>query len=208
VCVGEFLDQWVSFFCSLMYNVGMQTRYVPKKLFKNVAEFLILTPPLSPSHHPLSLTHTQITAFSDRVSEFKAIGCEVVGASIDSAFSHLAWVNTPRKQGGLGKMNIPLLADVTKKVARSYGALVETPGDDLEGVTVRATYIIDPAGIVRHIGINDAPVGRSVDEVLRLVKAFQYVEKHGEVCPANWTEGKKTMIADPVKSQKYFNELK
>ena len=126
---------------------------------------------------------------------------------MDSNFVHLAWVNTDRKKGGLGKMNIPLVADVTKQVSKDYGCLVETPGDDLEGMTVRATYIIDPKGIVRHMGINDAPVGRSVEETLRLVQAFQYTDKHGEVCPAEWKPGAKTMIADPVKSQDYFKTV-
>jgi alkyl hydroperoxide reductase subunit AhpC len=156
-----------------------------------------------PSPHPL--LPSQITAFSDAAAEFKKLGCEVVGLSVDSNFSHLAWTQQGRKAGGLGKMAIPLIGDITKAVSKAYGALVETPGDDLEGVTVRATYIIDPKGILRHVSMNDAPVGRSVEEVLRLVQAIQYSDKHdGQVCPAGWKPGSKSMTADPVKSKEFF----
>merc|ERR1711988_1529910 len=120
---------------------------------------------------------TEIIAFSDRVEEFRAINCEVVAFSTDSHFSHLAWVNTPRKQGGLGEMKIPLLADKTGEIAKAYGVLKED-----EGIAYRGLFIIDPKGIVRQITINDLPVGRSVDEVKRLIQAFQFVDKYGEVC--------------------------
>lgn len=122
-----------------------------------------------------------------------------MACSTDSHFSHLAWVNTPRKEGGLGQMTIPLLADKNTKVSKSYGVY---RGDD--GVTFRGLFIIDEKGILRQMTVNDLPVGRSVDETLRLVKAFQYTDLHGEVCPANWEPGKATIIPDPTGSKEYF----
>lgn len=152
--------------------------------------------------YPLDFTFvcpTEIISFSDRVEEFRTIGCEVVAASTDSEFSHLVWINTPRKQGGLGKMNIPILADKTKDISKRYGVLKED-----EGIAFRGLFIIDGKGILRQITINDLPVGRSVDETLRLVQAFQFTDQHGEVCPANWKPGKKTMKAEPTGSKEYF----
>ncbi|GLI62618.1 hypothetical protein VaNZ11_005281 [Volvox africanus] len=158
--------------------------------------------------YPLDFTFvcpTEIVAFSDRLDEFKAINCEVIGASIDSQFTHLAFSNTPRTKGGLGGCKYPLVADLTKKIAQDYGVLIEDGPD--AGVTLRGLFIISPSGILRQITINDLPVGRSVDETLRLVKAFQFVDEHGEVCPANWNPGAKTMKADPTKSLEYFSTL-
>jgi len=152
--------------------------------------------------YPLDFTFvcpTEIIAFSDRVEEFKNIGCEVIAASCDSHFSHLAWVNTPRKEGGLGSMSIPLLADKSGKIAKSYGVYNEETG-----IPFRGLFIIDTKGNLRQITVNDLPVGRSVDETLRLVQAFQYTDKHGEVCPAGWKPGQKTMKPDPVGSKDYF----
>jgi alkyl hydroperoxide reductase subunit AhpC len=154
--------------------------------------------------YPLDFTFvcpTEITAFSDRAQEFRDIGCEVVAASVDSHFSHLAWTQMPRNQGGLGEMKIPILSDLDKSISRDYGVLL--PG----GMSLRGLFIIDPQGTVRQSTINDLPVGRNVDETLRLVKAFQFVEKHGEVCPIGWEEGSETMKPDPVGSQEYFNKL-
>ncbi|XP_055683832.1 peroxiredoxin [Lutzomyia longipalpis] len=134
--------------------------------------------------YPLDFTFvcpTEIIAFSDRMSEFQKLNTEVVGVSVDSHFSHLAWTNLDRKAGGLGKLHYPLLADLTKDISRDYGVLLEQAG-----ISLRGLFIIDPNGILRQITVNDLPVGRSVDETLRLIKAFQFVEKHGEVCPANW----------------------
>ncbi|EIE87578.1 peroxiredoxin-1 [Rhizopus delemar RA 99-880] len=145
---------------------------------------------------------TEILAFSDRIEEFKALNTAVIGASTDSEFSHLAWINTPRKQGGLGEMKIPLLADKTKSIAKDYGVLIEEAG-----IALRGLFIIDPQGVVRQITINDLPVGRSVDEVLRLVEAFQFTDKHGEVCPANWKAGEKTIKPSVKDSQEYFNAV-
>ncbi|XP_010183669.1 PREDICTED: thioredoxin-dependent peroxide reductase, mitochondrial, partial [Mesitornis unicolor] len=135
--------------------------------------------------YPLDFTFvcpTEIVAFSNKANEFRDVNCDVVAVSVDSHFCHLAWINTPRKSGGLGKMNIPVLSDLTKQISRDYGVLLEGPG-----IALRGLFIIDPNGIIKHLSINDLPVGRSVEETLRLVKAFQYVETHGEVCPANWT---------------------
>ncbi|XP_006621026.1 peroxiredoxin 1 [Apis dorsata] len=154
--------------------------------------------------YPLDFTFvcpTEIIAFSDRADEFEQIGCKVIAASTDSHFSHLAWVNTPRKQGGLGEMNIPLLADKSSKIARDYGVL-----DEESGIPFRGLFIIDDKQNLRQVTINDLPVGRSVDETLRLVQAFQYTDKHGEVCPAGWKPGKKTMKPDVVGSKEYFKD--
>ncbi|MFN8545704.1 MAG: peroxiredoxin [Candidatus Binatia bacterium] len=153
--------------------------------------------------YPLDFTFvcpTEILAFSDRADEFRKIGAEVVGASVDSKYSHLAWLNTPRKDGGIAGVKILLLADLDKKIASDYGVLL--PG----GVALRGLFVVDPKGIVRHITINDLPIGRSVDEVLRVVQAVQFTDKHGEVCPANWAPGKDTMKPDPQGSKTYFEK--
>ncbi|XP_077499034.1 peroxiredoxin 2-like isoform X1 [Amblyomma americanum] len=152
--------------------------------------------------YPLDFTFvcpTEIIAFSDSVEEFRKLNCEVVACSTDSHFCHLAWINTPRKEGGLGQMKIPLLADKTCKIARAYGVMKE---DD--GVPFRGLFIIDNKGVLRQITMNDLPVGRSVEETLRLVQAFQYTDKYGEVCPANWKPGRDTMKPDPKGSKAYF----
>lgn len=153
--------------------------------------------------YPLDFTFvcpTEIIAFSDRAEEFKKINTQVIACSTDSHFSHLAWTNLPRNKGGLGEMEIPILSDKSMKVAREYGVLNED-----SGIPYRGLFIIDGKQNLRQITINDLPVGRSVDETLRLVQAFQFVEEHGEVCPAGWKPGSKTMKADPKGSQEYFN---
>lgn len=124
---------------------------------------------------------TEIIAFSDAVEKFKKLNTEVMAISVDSEFTHLAWMKTPRNEGGLGKINIPLVSDITKEISKKYGVLLEN-----EGVALRGLFIIDTKGYVRQITVNDLPVGRNVDEVLRLISAFQFSDKHGEVCPANW----------------------
>ncbi|XP_023691997.1 peroxiredoxin-2-like [Brienomyrus brachyistius] len=154
--------------------------------------------------YPLDFTFvcpTEIVAFSDRAEEFRQIGCEVIGASVDSQFSHLAWINTERKKGGLGPMNIPLIADVTRSISHDYGVLKED-----EGIAYRGLFVIDDKGILRQITINDLPVGRSVDETLRLVQAFQHTDKFGEVCPAGWKPGSDTIVPDVEKSKEYFSK--
>jgi len=152
--------------------------------------------------YPLDFTFvcpTEIIAFSDRAHEFRRINAEVVALSVDSEFTHLAWIKTPRKKGGLGSVTIPLLSDLTKQISKDYGVLLEDVGHTLRGL-----FIIDGKGILRQITMNDLPVGRSVDETLRLVQAFQYTDKHGEVCPAGWKPGADTIIPHPDKKEKYF----
>ena len=173
----------------------------------------MLLPPPHPrlTGYPLDFTFvcpTEITAFSDRAKEFEAIGCALVGVSVDSVFSHLAWTQLPRNKGGLGPMAVPLIGDISKAMSHDFGMLVEDADDDMDGVALRGTVILGPDGKVLANYNHDAPVGRSVDEVLRVVQAFQYVAKHGEVCPAGWIPGAATMKADPKGSQAFFNKLK
>ena len=155
--------------------------------------------------YPLDFTFvcpTEIVAFSDKIQMFKDLNCEVIGCSVDSEFSHLAWTQLPRNKGGLGEIKYPLLSDLTKSVARSYGVLMD------EAVAFRGTFIMDDKNIIHHMSINNLPVGRNVDEYARLVEGYQYVAKHGEVCPAGWNKGDATMKADPKGSQEYFGKLK
>uniref|UniRef100_T1IVJ5 thioredoxin-dependent peroxiredoxin n=1 Tax=Strigamia maritima TaxID=126957 RepID=T1IVJ5_STRMM len=152
--------------------------------------------------YPLDFTFvcpTEIIAFSDRIKEFHTINTEVVACSVDSHFTHLAWIKTPRKEGGLGPIKIPLLSDLNHKISRDYGVLMESAGHTLRGL-----FIIDDKGVLRQITMNDLPVGRSVDETLRLVQAFQYTDKYGEVCPAGWKPGDDTIIPNPAEKLKYF----
>jgi peroxiredoxin (alkyl hydroperoxide reductase subunit C) len=138
--------------------------------------------------YPLDFTFvcpSEILAFNKRLPEFKERNCEVIGVSVDSKFTHLAWKNTPLDQGGIGDIQYPLVADLKKEIAKDYGVLFENAG-----VALRGLFLIDTKGIVRHALINDLPLGRSVGEALRMVDALQFVETHGDqVCPANWQEG-------------------
>uniref|UniRef100_A0A0B7BKD7 Thioredoxin peroxidase n=1 Tax=Arion vulgaris TaxID=1028688 RepID=A0A0B7BKD7_9EUPU len=155
--------------------------------------------------YPLDFTFvcpTEIVAFNDAIEKFSAINTEVVGVSTDSHFSHLAWINTPRKQGGLGGLKYPLLSDFNKSIAEDYGILVEE-----QGIALRGLFLIDKNGIVRHITINDLPVGRSVDEVIRVVQAFQFFEENGEVCPANWKPNSESIKPTPEGSKSYFEKV-
>ncbi|CAG8504590.1 2740_t:CDS:2 [Diversispora eburnea] len=142
---------------------------------------------------------TEIIAFSDRVAEFTKRNTVVLGISCDSENTHRAWINVPRHEGGLGNLNIPLLSDRNHKISKEYGVLIEE-----EGFSLRGLFIIDDKGILRHITVNDLPIGRNVDEVLRLVDAIQFTDKHGEVCPVNWKAGAKTI--KPNKPEEYFSE--
>ena len=154
--------------------------------------------------YPLDFTFvcpTEITAFSDSVDRFKELGTQIIGVSVDSHFSHLAWIRQPRNKGGLGSINYPLLSDINKKIASDYGVLLEK-----QGIALRGLFIIDDKDIIVHSTINHLSVGRNVDEVLRLVEAFQYTAKHGEVCPANWNKGSDSMKPDPQGSQEWFNK--
>jgi peroxiredoxin (alkyl hydroperoxide reductase subunit C) len=136
--------------------------------------------------YPLDFTFvcpSEIIAFSNRMNKFKELGCKVVGVSIDSQFSHYAWRNTPVEKGGIGKINFPLVADITKSIASDYGVLKDG------AVAYRGSFLIDKAGNIRHYVINDLPLGRNVDESIRMVEALQFHEEHGEVCPAGWNKG-------------------
>ena len=140
--------------------------------------------------YPLDFTFvcpSEIIAFDRALNKFKERNAEVLGVSVDSQYSHFAWKNTPREHGGIGNVQYPLVADITKEIARSYGVLIN------ESVALRGLFLIDKEGIVRHALINDLPLGRNVDEALRVLDALQFTEKHGEVCPANWREGEEAM---------------
>ena len=153
---------------------------------------------------PLAFTFvcpTEIVAFSEAAKRFEALDAQVLFASTDSEYSLLAWTNVARKDGGLGPVDIPLLADTNHKLSRDYGVLIEDEGIDLRGL-----FIIDPKGIVRHITINDLPVGRNVEESLRLVEGFQWTDKNGTVLPCNWTPGSATIKPTVEDSKEYFKE--
>ncbi|KAF9680820.1 hypothetical protein SADUNF_Sadunf06G0161200 [Salix dunnii] len=189
--------------------------------------------------YPLDFTFvcpTEITAFSDRHEEFEEMNTEVLGVSVDSVFSHLAWVQTDRKSGGLGDLKYPLISDVTKSISKSYGVLIpdqcittrmsnahsllniEWESDcpvhsfsglmDPEGVALRGLFIIDKEGVIQHSTINNLAIGRSVDETKRTLQALQYVQENpDEVCPAGWKPGEKSMKPDPKLSKDYFAAL-
>lgn len=153
--------------------------------------------------YPLDFTFvcpTEITAFSDRYSEFKELNTEVLGTSVDSEFSHLAWIQTDRKAGGIGDIEYPLVSDIKKEISSAYNVL-----EPEAGVALRGLFIIDKEGVIQHATVNNLSFGRSVDETLRVLQAVQYVQSHpDEVCPAGWTPGEKTMNPDPVKSKEFF----
>ena len=153
--------------------------------------------------YPLDFTFvcpTEITAFSDSFSNFSDINTEVLGVSVDSEFSHLAWIQSDRKSGGVGDLNYPLVSDIKKEISTAYNVL-----DPDVGVALRGLFIIDKEGVIQHATINNQTVGRSVDETLRVLQAIQYVQSHpDEVCPAGWQPGSATMNPDPVKSKEFF----
>ncbi|KAI3822696.1 hypothetical protein L1987_10292 [Smallanthus sonchifolius] len=153
--------------------------------------------------YPLDFTFvcpTEITAFSDRYAEFEKINTEILGISVDSVFSHLAWVQTDRKSGGLGDLNYPLISDVTKSISKAFNVLIED-----QGIALRGLFIIDKEGVIQHSTINNLAIGRSVDETLRTLQALQYVQENpDEVCPAGWKPGEKSMKPDPKGSKEYF----
>jgi alkyl hydroperoxide reductase subunit AhpC len=152
--------------------------------------------------YPLDFTFvwpTEIVAFSDRADEFRKHNAEVLGASIDSQFSHLAWTNQPRNKGGLGKINYPILSDITKNISRDYGVLLED-----KGIALRGTFIIDPDGILRNVVVQDLPIGRSIDDTLRVLTALQHSSGTGEVCPADW--GKEKQAINPAKAGEWFEK--
>lgn len=140
--------------------------------------------------YPLDFTFvcpTEILAFADAIKEFEARNTQVIGVSVDSHFSHWAWVNTPRKEGGIQGVSFPLVSDLNKTIAQDYGVLLPA------GISLRGLFIINTKGELKHITVNHNDLGRSVDEVLRLLDAIDFTEEHGEVCPANWHKGEKAM---------------
>jgi peroxiredoxin (alkyl hydroperoxide reductase subunit C) len=140
--------------------------------------------------YPLDFTFvcpSEIIAFNKKLAQFKEKNTEVIGVSIDSHFTHLAWKNTPVDQGGIGQVQYPLVADLKKNVSRDYGVLVD------DSIALRGLFLIDKEGVIRHAVVNDLSLGRNIDEALRMVDALQFTEKHGEVCPANWKEGDEAM---------------
>ena len=142
---------------------------------------------------------TELHAFQDRLQDFHARETEVVGCSVDSHFTHLAWVNTPKNKGGIEGVTYPLVSDLNKSIARDFHVLNEA-----EGIAFRGLYLIDKKGIIRHQLINDLPIGRSVDEALRVIDALIFHEKHGDVCPANWKSGDKSMQPTQEGLSTYF----
>ncbi len=153
--------------------------------------------------YPLDFTFvcpTELVAYSDAVEKFKSIGCELVACSVDSAHSHLAWTKQARNDGGLGEVKYPILADLDKKIARDYEVLVN------DSIALRGLFIIDDKGTVQHSTINNLSVGRNVEETLRLVEAYQFTAKSGDVCPANWKKGDDSMKPDTTGSKTWFKK--
>lgn len=151
--------------------------------------------------YPLDFTFvcpTELHAFQEKLEEFKKRDVEVLGCSIDSKFSHFAWLNTPRDKGGIEGVKYPLIADIHRTIARDFDVLSD------DGVAYRGLFLIDKQGVVRHQLVNDLPLGRDVDEALRVVDALAHVEKHGEVCPANWSKGKDAMKATKDSVSQYL----
>jgi len=140
--------------------------------------------------YPLDFTFvcpSEILAFHREIEAFKTKNCEIIGVSVDSKFTHLAWRNTAINRGGIGNVGYPLVADITKNIARDYGVLFD------DAVALRGLFLIDKDGIIRHATVNDLPLGRNVAEVQRMLDALQHTEEHGEVCPANWRKGEDAM---------------
>jgi peroxiredoxin (alkyl hydroperoxide reductase subunit C) len=151
--------------------------------------------------YPLDFTFvcpSELIAFDHRLEEFKSRGINVIGCSVDSQYSHFAWRETPVDKGGIGRVKYPLVADITKQIARDYDVLLD------EAVALRGSFLIDSDGTIRHAVINDLPLGRNIDEMIRMVDAMLYTNEYGEVCPANWEKGKEGMKADPKGVAEYL----
>lgn len=152
--------------------------------------------------YPLDFTFvcpTELHAFQDKLKEFEKRGAQVVGCSIDSSFCHIAWLNTPKSKGGIQGVNYPLVSDINKTIARNFQVLNEE-----EGIAYRGLFLIDRDGVIRHQLVNDLPLGRSVDEAIRLLDALIFHEKNGEVCPADWKAGAKSMKPTEQGLAEYF----
>ncbi len=153
--------------------------------------------------YPLDFTFvcpTELHAFSDRLNEFEQKNVKVIGVSIDSHFSHLAWLNTPKSKGGIQGVQYPIVSDLNKTISADYDVLVEGAG-----IAYRGLFLLDKDHVVRHQVVNDLPLGRNVSETLRMVDALQYTEAHGEVCPANWNQGEKSMKPTQDGLEEFFN---
>ena len=153
---------------------------------------------------PLDFTFvcpTEIIAFSEAFKEFEKLNTQLLGCSIDSVYTHLAWSETPRSRGGLGGMAFPLLSDLRKTISADYGVLLAE-----QGVALRGLFVIDKKGTVQHELVNNLQLGRSVPEALRAIRELQFTEKYGEVCPANWQEGESGIKTDPTESRAYFEK--
>lgn len=153
--------------------------------------------------YPLDFTFvcpTELHAFQEQLEEFEKRNTQVIGCSVDSCYSHHAWLNTPKSKGGIQGVDYPLIADLNKTIAKDYDVLIPH-----EGIAYRGLFLIDKEGIVRHQVVNDLPLGRSVSETLRILDALIYFEKHGEVCPANWQQGKKTLKPTHESLELYFS---
>ncbi len=152
--------------------------------------------------YPLDFTFvcpTEMHAFQEKLDSFKKLNTEVIAVSIDSQFSHAAWLNQPKSEGGIKGVTYPIVSDINKSIARDFDVLLPA-----EGVALRGAFLIDKQGTVQHQTVNSLPLGRNIDEFLRLVEALQFTEEHGEVCPANWEKGKKTMKPDASGLKNYF----
>ena len=158
--------------------------------------------------YPLDFTFvcpTELLSFDDNATAFESNNTVLIGCSVDSKFSHMRWSQTPLEKGGLRELKYPLLSDISRQIATDFKSLIDCGND--KGVTLRSTFIIDGKGVLRHMSYNDLPVGRNVEEIVRLVKAFQYVDEHGEVCPAKWAKkGDPTMKAshESKETEEYF----
>ena len=153
--------------------------------------------------YPLDFTFvcpSEILAFDRALPKFTEKNTEIIGVSIDSQFSHWAWKNTPINQGGIGHIRYPLVADLDKQISRNYGVLLDA------GIALRGTFLIDKEGVVRHAVVNDLPLGRNIDEALRMVDALQFHEQHGDVCPANWNEGQEAMTPTAAGVAEYLKK--
>jgi peroxiredoxin 2/4 len=153
--------------------------------------------------YPLDFTFvcpSEILAFNRQLEEFKAKNCEVLGISVDSIYTHLAWKNTPVDQGGIGSIQFPLISDLAKSISTDYGVLLP------DGVSLRGLFLVDKEGVVRHQLVNDLPLGRNVDEALRVIDALQFFEAHGDVCPANWRPGEEAMKPTPEGVADYLSK--
>lgn len=156
--------------------------------------------------YPLDFTFvcpTELHAFQEKLQEFHDRNTEVVGCSVDSPYSHYAWLKTPKEQGGVQGIEYPLVSDLSKQISRDYGVLIED-----QGIAYRGLFLIDTKGVVRHALVNDLPLGRSVDEALRIVDALNFFERNGEVCPANWQNGQRSMIATQEGLKTYFSVIR